>query len=198
MRAALPIRSCLKTGRIGPFGAGAVPDRPSRTRGAGPGRFEIPRTGHSTVALAATDVTIAGGFCPHCQLLVAQGAGSPWPTAPIRCPHCHLLIGHHRGLAEPSREPGAKGTAAGVFSRQARRAGAEEDGEPASPEEVMRAIRSVAHDRGQRADRLLMVDYQQLAVANPAIPPLRDVFEAFGSWKAARRRAAELADPTGG
>ena len=38
-----------------------------------------------------------------------------------------------------------------------------------------------------------MVDYQQLAVGDPELPPLRDVFAAFGSWKRARRRAAELA-----
>ena len=38
-----------------------------------------------------------------------------------------------------------------------------------------------------------MVDYQQLSVGDPDLPPLRDVFAAFGSWKRARRRAAELA-----
>ena len=43
-----------------------------------------------------------------------------------------------------------------------------------------------------------MVDYQQLAAADPKLPPLSDVFEAFGSWKSARRRAAELgAEPRG-
>jgi hypothetical protein len=35
-----------------------------------------------------------------------------------------------------------------------------------------------------------MVDYQQQAAMNPEIPPLRDVFAAFGSWKGARRQAA--------
>ena len=113
----------------------------------------------------------------------------PWPARPVRCPHCHLLIGSGRGLAEPSREPGAKGTAAGVFSRRAKRDGGGADS--ASPERVLEAIRSVAVTREERADRLLMVDYQQTSVADPSLPPLSDVFEAFGSWKAARRAAAD-------
>lgn len=132
--------------------------------------------------------TVVGGHCPHCQLLVDAGAGMPWPEDPVRCPHCHLLIGTGRGLAEPSREPGAKGTAAGVFSRQAKREGARDDA--AAPERVLEAIRSVALARREQPDRLLMVNYQQAAAADPALPPLGDVFAAFGSWKAARRDAA--------
>ena len=46
--------------------------------------------------------------------------GGPWPAAPVRCPHCQLLIGTGRSRSAPSGEPGAKGTAAGVFSRQRR------------------------------------------------------------------------------
>jgi hypothetical protein len=45
--------------------------------------------------------------------------------------------------------------------------------------------------RGERPDRLLMVDYQQEAAIDPELPPLPDVFEAFGSWKSARRKAAD-------
>jgi hypothetical protein len=115
-----------------------------------------------------------------------------------RCPHCHLLIGQGRGLAEPSSEPGAKGTAAGVFSRRAKRDGSDPHGEAASPEDVLEAIRTVAAARGERPDRLLMVDYQQLAASDPDLPPLRDVFEAFGSWKSARRQAAALGEADGG
>ncbi|HYI35102.1 MAG TPA: hypothetical protein VEX39_00730 [Thermoleophilaceae bacterium] len=129
------------------------------------------------------------GYCPHCQLLVEREAGSPWPATPQRCPHCQLLIGQGRGLSEPSSEPGAKGTAAGVFSRRAKRAGGGEDA--AAPEDVLAAIRAVAETRGERPDRLLMVDYQQEAAIDPDLPPLPDVFEAFGSWKGARRKAAE-------
>ena len=119
----------------------------------------------------------------------SAGRARPGPSTPVRCPHCQLLIGQGRGLAEPSSEPGAKGTAAGVFSRQAKRAGGGENAAP--PEEVLAAIRAVAETRGERPDRLLMVDYQQESAVDPELPPLPDVFEAFGSWKAARRKAAD-------
>ena len=128
------------------------------------------------------------GYCPHCQLLVEADAGDPWPREPVRCPHCHLLIGVGRGLASPSSEPGTKGTAAGIFSRQAKR----DPSEPgATPDEVLAGIRQAATEVGERPERLLMVDYQQLAAADPALPDLSDVFAAYGSWKRARRLAAE-------
>jgi hypothetical protein len=133
---------------------------------------------------AATDTA---GYCPHCQLLVEQGVHANWPPRPIRCPHCHLLIGVGRGQSEPSREPGTKGTAAGVFSRQAKRA-SDESG--ASPDEVINGIRAAARQLGEQPERLLMVDYQQAAVGDSSLPPLSDVFAAFGSWKGARRQAA--------
>jgi hypothetical protein len=156
-----------------------------------PGRFEsIPFGSLRDRPMASLDQTTEiGGFCPHCQLLVQAGAPAPWPDLPARCPHCHLLIGAGRGLSEPSSEPGAKGTAAGVFSRRAKRGGS--DGDAASPEAVLAAIRTVAENRGERPDRLLMVDYQQLAARDSNLPPLHDVFQAFGSWKSARRQAAE-------
>lgn len=116
----------------------------------------------------------------------------PWPERPARCPHCHLLIGAGRGLAEASRDPGAKGTAAGVFSRRAKRAGG--GANAATPAVVIESLRTVARARDERLDRLLMVDYQQMSAADPSLPPLSDVFEAFGSWKAARREAAAAAD----
>ena len=56
---------------------------------------------------------------------------------------------------------------------------------------MLDAIRLVAGSVGERPERLLMVDYQQLAMVDPDIPPLRDVFAAFGSWKRARGHAAE-------
>ena len=126
------------------------------------------------------------GFCPHCQLLVERSTAPPWPRQPVRCPHCHLLIGAGRGQSEPSREPGTKGTAAGVFSRQAKRDNAEPR---ATPEEVLDGIREAARQVGERPERLLMVDYQQMAAVDPDLPPLPAVFAAYGSWKAARRRA---------
>ncbi|MBA3301735.1 MAG: hypothetical protein H0T15_07670, partial [Thermoleophilaceae bacterium] len=64
------------------------------------------------------------------------------------------------------------------------------EGEQASPDEVRAAIRSVAERRGGRPERLLMVDYQQSALEDDKLPPLGDVFTAFGSWKRARKEAA--------
>ena len=131
---------------------------------------------------------VTGAHCPHCHLLVEAHASGPWPPVPVRCPHCKLLIGAGRSQAKPSGEPGAKGTAAGIFSRQAKR---DDAAVGSSPEHVLEAIRTVAGEVGERPERLLMVDYQQLAAADGRIPPLRDVFAVFGSWKKARREAAE-------
>jgi hypothetical protein len=106
----------------------------------------------------------------------------------MRCPHCRLLIGRGRSKPTPAADPGARGSAAGVFAQQAKRL---RDVRPsASPDEVRRAIRSVAAELGARPERLLMVDYQQRASADSSLPSLRDVFAAFGSWKHARREAA--------
>lgn len=142
-------------------------------------------------SVTAADTT--GAYCPHCHLLVERRATGPWPPEPTRCPHCQLLIGAGRSRSEPSGDPGAKGTAAGIFSRQAKRG----DGEAGcSAQSVLEAICEVADELGERPERLLMVDYQQHAATDPDIPPLRDVFAAFGSWKRARRQAAGAA-PTG-
>ena len=143
------------------------------------------------MAVRAHTAEITGAYCPHCHLLVERDVIAPWPALPVRCPHCQLLIGAGRSRSEPSRTPGAKGTAAGVFSRQAKRHGDDDHDEPKSPDKVLVAIRMVAGAMGERPERLLMVDYQQLAVVDPGIPPLSDVFAAFGSWKSARRQAAE-------
>ncbi len=138
--------------------------------------------------MEAASRTADEGYCPHCQLLVEAAAGDPWPSEPVRCPHCHLLIGAGRGLATPSDKPGTKGTAAGIFSRQAKRVGSEPG---ASAEEVLAGIQQAAKEVGERPERLLMVDYQQLSATDPALPDLSDVFAAYGSWKRARRLAAE-------
>jgi hypothetical protein len=128
------------------------------------------------------------GYCPHCHLLIDRKVGDEWPKEPLRCPHCRLLVGVGRGRPTPSAEPGARGSAAGVFAHEAKRAGGDGD---ATKEEVRRAIRKVAKDSGQRPERLLMVDYQQLASDDESLPALSDVFAAYGSWKRARRAAAE-------
>jgi len=77
-----------------------------------------------------------------------------------------------------------------VFAHEAKRAGGEAE---ASKDDVRRAIRKVAEDSGQRPERLLMVDYQQRASDDAKLPTLSDVFAAYGSWKRARRAAAESA-----
>lgn len=93
-----------------------------------------------------------------------------------------------RGRPTPSAEPGARGSAAGVFAHEAKRAGGEGESTKA---EVRKAIREVAESVGQRPERLLMVDYQQITADDDGQPALSDVFAAYGSWKRARRAAAE-------
>jgi hypothetical protein len=129
----------------------------------------------------------ADAYCPHCFLLVEQGVGTEWPELPTRCPHCRLLIGAHRARSSPAANPGARGTAAGVFAHRAKRS---DDDAQASPDEVRVAICAVAKELGARPERLLMVDYQQRASVDKRLPGLGDVFAAFGSWKRARREAA--------
>jgi hypothetical protein len=129
-------------------------------------------------------------YCPHCHLVIEPRVGEDWPPEPLRCPHCRLLVGAGRARSAPSDEPGARGSAAGVFAHQAKRSGSEGH---VSEKEVCKAIRRVARTTGSRPERLLMVDYQQQAVDDDSLPPLGDVFAAYGSWKRARRAAARSA-----
>jgi hypothetical protein len=126
--------------------------------------------------------------CPHCLLLVEAGAPGPWPPEPVRCPHCRLLIGAGRARDAGDGAPGARGAAAGVFAREAQRG--RDDAEEVVPDEVVDGIRTVAERLGSAPERLLMVDYQQCAAEDEALPDLTEVFAAFGSWKRARREAA--------
>jgi len=130
----------------------------------------------------------AGAYCPHCHLLIGQDTGKHWPAVPMRCPHCRLLVGAGRARSRPSSAPGAKGTAAGVFARQAKRG---ESDANSSPGEVLEALREASRKLGQPIERLLMVEYQQLTVVQSELPPLSDVLAAFGTWKGARREAAQ-------
>jgi hypothetical protein len=126
-------------------------------------------------------------YCPHCHLLIDRKVGRDWPPEPMRCPHCRLLVGTGRARPTPAAEPGARGSAAGVFAHEAKRSGSEGD---TSAEEVRNAIRTVAEEMGARPERLLMVDYQQRASDDSSLPALSEVFAAYGSWKRARRAAA--------
>jgi hypothetical protein len=126
-------------------------------------------------------------YCPHCHLLIERKVGKKWPREPLRCPHCRLLVGSGRARPTPSAEPGARGSAAGVFAHEAKRAGRDSS---VSKEDVCRAIRAVADAVGARPERLLMVDYQQRVSDDDKLPGLSEVFAAYGSWKRARRAAA--------
>jgi hypothetical protein len=101
------------------------------------------------------------------------------------------MIGPGRARETSDAQPGARGTAAGVFAQQARE-GRDDDTE-VSPEKVRKAIRVVAETTGSRPERLLMVDYQQRAAKDTNLPSLSEVFAAFGSWKRARRESAHTA-----
>lgn len=149
-----------------------------------------PSTSRRRKSKAAKAKPATDAFCPHCHLLIERKVGDDWPQEPLRCPHCRLLVGTGRARPTPSAEPGARGSAAGVFAHEAKRAGGDAD---ASKEDVRKAIRQVAEDAGQRPERLLMVDYQQRASDDEALPALSDVFAAYGSWKRARREAADSA-----
>jgi hypothetical protein len=129
-------------------------------------------------------------YCPHCFLLVASDVVGSWPQQAARCPHCKLMIGPGRARSTPDAQPGARGTAAGVFAQQARESRADDD---VSPDRVREAIRKVAENTGSRPERLLMVDYQQRAAKDEDLPSLSEVFAAFGSWKRARRESAHAA-----
>jgi hypothetical protein len=133
----------------------------------------------------------AEAYCPHCFLLVESGVPTPWPPKPERCPHCKLMIGPGRARETADAQPGARGTAAGVFAQQARE-GRDDDAD-VSPDRVRDAIRVVAETTGSRPERLLMVDYQQRAAKDKNLPSLSEVFAAFGSWKRARRESAHTA-----
>jgi hypothetical protein len=127
-------------------------------------------------------------FCPHCHLLIEKAVGEDWPRDPIRCPHCRLLVGVGRARPTAAAEPGARGSAAGVFAHEAKRSGDPDD--QADSSRVREAIRQVAEEMDARPERLLMVDYQQRASADDSLPALSEVFTAYGSWKRARRAAA--------
>src|SRR3954469_8428816 len=137
---------------------------------------------------SAGEVTEA--YCPHCFLLVESDVPGAWPQRPTRCPHCKLMIGPGRARSTPDAQPGARGTAAGVFAQQARDG---RDDVDVSPDRVRNAIRTVANNTGSRPERLLMVDYQQRAAKDKTLPSLSEVFAAFGSWKRARRESANAA-----
>ena len=93
--------------------------------------------------------TAREAYCPHCFLLVDQNVAPDWPEQPTRCPHCRLLIGPGRGRPTPEANPGARGSAAGVFAHQAKR----DDGDDSLPtlSEVFSAFGSWKRARREAA-----------------------------------------------
>jgi hypothetical protein len=143
-----------------------------------------------TTAATTQQTEARDAYCPHCHLLIERGVEPAWPPQPMRCPHCRLLVGQGRSRPTPAAEPGARGSAAGVFAHEAKRQGSDEE---FTDDQVCEAIRNVADELGARPERLLMVDYQQRASDDSDLPPLSAVFGAYGSWKRARRAAAAAA-----
>src|SRR5918992_5668968 len=88
---------------------------------------------------------VEDAYCPHCHLLIERETGLEWPPAPLRCPHCRLLVGSGRARPTPAAEPGARGSAAGVFAHEAKRGGAEGE---FSADDVGEAIRTAAEQLG--------------------------------------------------
>jgi hypothetical protein len=157
---------------------------------AGSGLGEKGKTRGTMPSVTRKKKTAGDAYCPHCHLLIERKVGDAWPDEPQRCPHCRLLVGVGRARPTPAAEPGARGSAAGVFAHEAKRSNADPG---SSKAEVCQAIRDVADLVGSRPERLLMVDYQQRASDDDTLPPLSDVFAAYGSWKRARRAAANPA-----
>ncbi len=124
--------------------------------------------------------------CPHCD--------APLPATwiaeePGRCPTCRLIVGAGRSTAvagDGACLSGA-GTAAGVLAGAARR----EEAEAEDPALVAAALREAARRMGVELRRLRMLEYQQVAAGDPALPSLAVVLATFGTWKGARARGAK-------
>lgn len=126
--------------------------------------------------------------CPHCLLRIADGSIWPYPLAAERCPHCRLIVGPGRARLEAGADGDARsrGSAAGVLANAARR----DHGEPGDPHVVLAGLRAVSELRSTPVERLRMLDYQQVAELDPAVPTLATVLATFGTWKAARLEAS--------
>jgi hypothetical protein len=120
----------------------------------------------------------------------------PYPRGPERCSHCRLIIGPGRARLETGDDGDARsrGSAAGVLANAARR----EHGEPGDPPAVLAGLRAVAAQHSAPVDRLRMLDYQQAAERDPALPTLATVLATFGTWKGARQEAAHQGDAAPG
>jgi len=105
---------------------------------------------------ATRDSKLQDAFCPHCHLLIEHQVDADWPQEPLRCPHCRLLVGVGRARPTPEAEPGARGSAAGVFAHEAKRSGG---GSRVSPARIKNAIRTVAKAASTRGERRVLVEF---------------------------------------
>ena len=126
-------------------------------------------------------------FCPHCSMPLHEASLDDPGKGAVRCSNCRLLVGPGRAITSDERSSTGSGAAVGVMASKARR---DENAEPASPDAVRTALRSVASELDGPVERLRMVDYQLKAAETPSLPELADVYSAFGTWKKARLAAA--------
>jgi hypothetical protein len=127
--------------------------------------------------------------CPHCLLSVDGVQALPFPSSAMRCPHCRLIIGAGRARAQADER--SSGTAAGILANAARREG----GVAAHPKVITVALNATAASLGCQVQRLRMLDYQHETQRDQELPSLASVLAAHGSWKEARRAAAEATPP---
>jgi hypothetical protein len=126
-------------------------------------------------------------YCPHCSQQFAETEGDPAPPRPLRCPHCKLVIGAGRGRDKPDR--GQPGAAAGLIANEARRTDRETT--DADRARAAAALVYAASRLGIPADRLTLTLYRE-QLSNGHLPAVKDVIQAFGSWKLAQTEATRL------
>jgi hypothetical protein len=127
-------------------------------------------------------------YCPHCSRPFAEAEAGPAPRHPTRCPHCKLLVGAGRGRRTPDR--GQPGAAAGLIANEARRA--ESDGTEVDRARASAALVYVASQLGVSPDRLTLTVYREQLPGEQSLPTVRQIVQAFGSWKRAQDEAFRL------
>ena len=127
-------------------------------------------------------------YCPHCSRPFAEAGPDQAPEHPTRCPHCKLLVGAGRGRRSPDR--GQPGAAAGLIANEARRADGEAD--EVDRARASAAIVYVASRLGVSPDRLTLTVYREQLPAEQSLPTVRQIVQAFGSWKRAQDEAFQL------
>jgi hypothetical protein len=136
-------------------------------------------------------------YCPHCSRPFGEAGDEPGPASPTRCPHCRLLIAAGRGRLTPDR--GQTGAAAGLIANDARRADDQDDDTAVDRARASAALVYMASRLGVSPDRLTLTVYGEQLSGEQSLPSVRQIIQAFGSWKLAQDEALRLrrADPVG-